>query len=191
MGQKIPELAVEKFSMFFAETLSCATAQVPIGTRKKRLYKLTFFPPAPVNTVAGGQQFIAATHVFTVGPDSEHGGYKVSSREYFYKLSDNPDENEHDKGAFSYHWHPNGYPIQYPHLHVTVTSQLGYHGLEAKINRAHYPTSRVCVEDFVRLLIEGYDIKPIRHRAEWGRILKKNKGAFHRSASWFINHPTF
>jgi hypothetical protein len=191
VGQKTPEEAVEKFTGFFSESLSCVTTHGLIGKRTKRLQKVTFYPPAPVYTNTGAVLFIAVTHVFTTVPDKADGGYKVSSREYFYKLSDNPHESEHDQGTFSYHWHPNGYPIRYPHLHLTITPQLGYHGLELRINRAHYPTSRVCVEDFVRLLIQGYDIKPTCAKSEWSRILQKNKTAFHKHATWSINAPSF
>lgn len=190
MGQKTPELASERFTHFFSETLSCVTTHGLIGIQKKRLNKITFYPPAPVYTNAGAVLFVSVTHVFTIVEDKQEGGYKVSSREYFYKLADNPYESEHDKGVFSYHWHPISYPIRHPHLHITITPILGYHGLELRINRAHYPTSRVCVEDFVRLLIEGYDIKPRCNRSEWSRILRKNKTAFHNHATWSISPPS-
>jgi len=44
----------------------------------------------------------------------------------------------------------------------------------------------VCLEDFILLLIKYYDIKPILHPSTRKRILRKNKQAFEKHASWFV-----
>jgi len=41
-----------------------------------------------------------------------------------------------------------------PHLHLRTTPNLGYPEIERKIARAHFPSSRVCLEDFIKLLID-------------------------------------
>jgi hypothetical protein len=88
-------------------------------------------------------------------------------------------------GIVAYHWHPDDFSVRDPHLHLRITPNLGYPEIERKIGRAHFPTSRVCLEDFVRLLIDYYDIKPSLHHSAWRRILRKNKAAFGKQASWF------
>jgi len=44
----------------------------------------------------------------------------------------------------------------------------------------------VCLEDFVLLLINYYDIKPALAPGKWKPILQKNKSAFGQQASWFV-----
>ena len=59
-----------------------------------------------------------------------------------------------------------------------MTPNLGYPEIERKIARAHFPSSRVCLEDFIKLLIDYYDIKPLLYHSTRRRIFRKNKTAW-------------
>jgi hypothetical protein len=110
--------------------------------------------------------------------------YKIHTREYSYVFAATGAPTT--KGILAYHWHPHDFNLRDPHLHLTITPNLGYPEIERKISRAHYPTSRICLEDFVYLLIAHYDIKPLLHHSTWKRILRKNREAFSRDATWFV-----
>jgi hypothetical protein len=181
---KNPREAVENFAAFICETLSCITSDKPVAHQDSdNLYKLLFKKPARVTARNGDPFYVLATQTFTVIKKKD-GTFKVHTREYSYVFSSTP-EPAH-KGIFSYHWHPEDFALRDPHLHITITQNMGYPEIERRIARAHFPTSRVSLEDFVLLLIKYYDIKPLLHSGKWHRILRKNKSAFGEQASWFI-----
>ena len=176
--------AVDNFIRFLRESLSCVIAQDLIAFKESpKLFKVWLNPPAEVRTLQGRKLYVSVTQIFTVRPDPRtHGQFKVSTREYSYRLSQDQDVKSH--GVLSYHWHPNDFEVRFPHLHVTVTPRTGYPEIERRIRRAHFPTSRVCVEDFILLLINYYDVRPKMAASKWKRILKKNKGAFDKMVTW-------
>ena len=104
-----------------------------------------------------------------------NGQFKAKTREYSYRLMEQGDIAARD--LVSYHWHPNDSALRSPHLHV------------AAVPRVHFPTSRVCLEDFIWMLIQYYDVKPRLKLAKWTGILEKNKAAFEKMATWKIKHP--
>jgi hypothetical protein len=184
---KTPNEARDNFIRFLRETLSCVTKQELTAFRQSsNLYKVWFDPPALVIARNGTRLYISITQIFTVKPDGK-GEYKVSTREYSYIFSQTQEVNYH--GILAYHWHPHDFEVRDPHLHITITPAAGYPEIERKISRAHFPTSRVALEDFVTLLIKYYDIKPQLPDARWKRYLKKNKSAFDKYATWKIQHP--
>ncbi len=80
--------------------------------------------------------FLSFTQVLGAGPDpKEPGEFKVSTREYSYRLLER--SNIASKEILGYHWHPNDSALRDPHLHIRC------------VPRVHFPTSRVCVEDVV------------------------------------------
>lgn len=184
MGGKTPKEAVDNFIYYLRETLSCIVADdLTAFQQSTKLHKVYFDSPATVSTLAGKNLYVSVTQIFTVGEDKQiTGEYKVSTREYSYVLSQEPHFEMH--GVLSYHWHPNEFAVRFPHLHLKITPRTGYPEIERRIRNAHYPTSRVCLEDFVFLLIRYYDIKPRLVASEWPRILKKNKRAFDLMATW-------
>lgn len=169
--------AVSNFIHYLQETLSCVTSAQLIGFQQgKNLRKVWFTPSARVAKVGTGYRFLFITQVFTVTRvPGQPKFFKVNTREYSYRLSDSPNIEYDD--IVAYHWHPHEFEVRYPHLHVRA------------VRRVHFPTSRVCLEDFVRLGIDYYDVKPNLPHEEWTGILKKNKSAFDRGASWKIVPP--
>jgi hypothetical protein len=181
---KSPKEAVENFAGFICETLSCITSDPPQAYQEsENLYKILFKKPARVTAKNGDPFYIQVTQTFTV-KETVDGTFKVHTREYSYVFSSSSVPAH--KGILSYHWHPEDFDLHDPHLHITITPNMGYPEIERRISRAHFPTSRICLEDFLLLLIKYYDIKPVLHSSTWKRILGKNKAAFSQQASWFV-----
>jgi hypothetical protein len=90
---------------------------------------------------------------------------------YVYSLDD-------DAGnvIVAYHWHPDIGP-RYPHLHVRATARRD-------VMKAHFPTARISLEEFVRLLIEDFDVRP--RRSHWKKILVQTQATFERYRTWHI-----
>lgn len=172
MGGRNPSEAVDNFTGFMKESLSVVTgAWVSVFKESPKLYKLFYDPPADLEHDDGESMSLSVVQVFSVGQDSDRGGFKVKTREYSYMLlRRTPDACEE---VVSYHWHPNSQTdVDFPHLHVGC------------IPRVHFPTSRICIEDFISMLIKYYGIVRQLSRSECSAILKKNSSAFNKMASW-------
>jgi hypothetical protein len=167
--------ARDNFVHFLRETLTCITTDYLTAFKQSdKLYKVWFRPPAQVRLNDGGIRIISITQVFNIVRDRERGGHKAKTEEYSYRFSE--DSDLASAGIVSYHWHPHEFEVRTPHLHIT------------SVPRVHFPTSRVCLEDFVRLLIDYYDVRPALPDSEWKEILKRNKAAFDKMATWKIQH---
>jgi hypothetical protein len=81
-----------------------------------------------------------------------------------------------------FHWHPSK-EVKWPHVHVTGNSP------EGALERKHFPTARISLEDFLRFLIRDYDIKALPPYATWKEILTRNKREFVTNASWLYYEP--
>jgi hypothetical protein len=172
---KSPKEAVDNFAAYFKETLSCVSGgHVLVFQESKNLYKITCDPPLKLNKRSGGHLFLIATQTLGTVKDSDNG-FKAKTREYSYRLVS--EENIAAPDIVAYHWHPNDSDLRSPHLHIT------------EIPRVHFPTSRVCLEDFIEMLARYYDVRPRLMHSEWTGILDKNKAAFEKHATWKIKHP--
>jgi hypothetical protein len=167
--------AVDNFAGYFRETLSCVTAGfITVFQESKNLYKITCDPPARMSKRSGGHLFVIATQTLGIARNADET-YKVKTREYSYRLV--VEENIAAADIVAYHWHPHESELRSPHLHI------------ADVPRIHFPTSRVCLEDFVMMLTRYYDIRPRLTYSLWTEILERNKAAFEKSATWKIKHP--
>jgi hypothetical protein len=157
--------AIENFVGSINETLTCVTdSRLSAYQESARIYKLLFRSPIPIASRSGDRFYISVTQACTV--DEREGGiFRAHMREYSYVFADSPHPTHH--GIVSYHWHPNDFALRDPHLHLKLTPNLGTPEIERKIARAHFPTSRVCLEDFIRLLIVDYDIRPALYHSTW------------------------
>lgn len=179
--------AVSEFLRSIRETLHCITsAELNAYQETDKLFKFFFEPAARVVARNGVKFYISIAQTFTV-QEGEDGSFKVHTREYSYVFSTEREPAKH--GRIAYHWHPQDFDLRDPHLHIAITPQLGYPEIDQKISRAHYPTSRVCLEDFILLLIKYYDIKSPLPESQWRRTIKKNKSAFAEQATWFVQQP--
>ena len=141
--------AIENFAGFICETLSCITDIRPLAYQKTdKLYILLFEEPAQVSAQNGDRFYVSVAQTFTVNKQ-ENGNYKVHTREYSYIFSSNADPG--GKSVLSYHWHPEASAVRDPHLHISITPQVGYPEIERRISRAHCGGS-VCSDRFFGLL---------------------------------------
>lgn len=189
MAGKTPREAVDNYISYLEETLSIITEdRLVVFPPSQKQFRAAYFPtPATVRLNNRTNLYISVVQLLATQPLPD-GNHKVRTRFYSYILLEEPEVARH--GVVSYHWHPHDSAVRFPHLHIKITGQLGYPDLEQKINRAHYPTSRVCLEDFVLLLIRYYDVKPRIPKDKWTRLLEKNKKAFDKWATWKIQHPS-
>ena len=177
MAGKTPKEAADSFVGFLQETVSCITADPLTAFRQSdKLYRVLTNPPFALTTRSGARLFLSITQVFAVVADpKEKRQFKVKTREYSYRLSREADVRAAE--VLAYHWHPGAFDVRHPHLHVTC------------VPRVHFPTSRVCLEDVIEMLIRYYGVRPRLTHAEWTGILDKNKRAFEQMATWKIQHP--
>ena len=178
MGAKSEPEAADKFAGFLQETVSCVTDEwLTNFHQSKKLYKIWTHPPISLSTQSGAKPLLSVTQVFTVVPDPlDEGTFKAKTREYSYRLTTSAATGQRE--TVSYHWHPHEFEVRYPHLHV------------GRVPRVHFPTSRVCLEDFILMLIKYYGVKPMMRTQEWKNVLLKNKTAFEKWATWKIQQPT-
>jgi hypothetical protein len=168
------------------ETLSCLTDRRLLAYQKAdNTFALLYKDSIPITSMNGGRFYLQVTQICSA-EEREDGTFKAHTREYSYVFSDSSDHTYH--GILSYHWHPEDFNVRHPHLHIRITPQIGSPEIERKIARAHFPTSRVCLEDFVLLLLNYYDIKSPLKKSEYRKILKRNKRAFSKGATWTVHH---
>jgi hypothetical protein len=174
---KTPREAADNFVSFLDETISCVTADTLTAFQQSdKRYRVLSHPPLSLDTRSGARLFLSITQVFSIGPHpKEPKQFKVTTREYSYRLPKQADVGANE--ILSYHWHPASFDVRHPHLHV------------ACVPRVHFPTSRVCLEDLIEMLIRYYGVRPRLKHAEWMKILNKNKTAFEQMATWKIHHP--
>ncbi|MBI3695198.1 MAG: hypothetical protein HY238_10225 [Acidobacteria bacterium] len=99
---------------------------------------------------------------FRVAKTASRGHWEAFTIAYSYSLHDGQ-----DREILAYQWHPRGVShVTFPHLHVGPGAQLGRQDLA----RAHLPTGLVALDDFLRLAITAFHVRP--RRKDWNRILR-------------------
>jgi hypothetical protein len=168
--------AADNFVHFLKETLSCLTDHyLSAYQQSARLYKVFYDPYASLVTRDGLEYQLSFTQVFRVIPHPDMPGqFKAKTQEYSYRLLLGPEEQSE---VLAYHWHPQDPGVHFPHLHIV------------QAHRIHFPTSRVCLEDFALLLMRDYRVRPRLSHAECKEILERNKRAFEKMATWKIQNP--
>jgi len=170
---KTPKEAADNFVFFIKETLSCISDHfVSAYQQSPKLYKVYYEPYAKVPAKNGDNYLLSVTQIFRAIPHPEQRGqFKATTQEYSYRLLGGPKENTE---ILAYHWHPHDPGVKFPHLHLKDSPRI------------HFPTSRVCLEDFVLLLIRDYQLKTRLKDEEWKEILTRNKKAFEKMATWKV-----
>jgi len=143
---KTPREAADNFVSFLRETLSCISDHfLSAYQQSEKLYKLYYEPYARVTAKSGDAYLVSVTQIFRTIPHPEQKGqFKATTQEYSYRLLAGPGENTE---ILAYHWHPQEPGVNYPHLHLRLYP------------RVHFPSSRVCLEDFVTLLMRDYGVR--------------------------------
>jgi hypothetical protein len=89
--------------------------------------------------------------------------WRVMSTAYYYGLEDGDGQE-----VLAYHWHPEARSaLTIPHLHLGA----GAGHLRRELYRAHLPTGRIALEDFLRLAIRDFGVQPLH--TDWQEVLEK------------------
>ena len=100
--------------------------------------------------------------------------WRVKTVAYHYTLGETEGHE-----ILSYQWHPNvPGSVSFPRLHLQHGARLG----RPEFERAHLPTGRVTLEDFVQLLIGDFSVPPTRE--DWEQALEESSREFETDRSW-------
>lgn len=129
-------------------------------------YAIAFGRPGTI-ALAGSSHRYSATIRQRLGPStaSGHERHTVAVVAYSYVLRDFEGPE-----ILAYHWHPEVGRSTEPHLHISA----GAGQVRRELQRAHLPTGQVSVQQFVRLLIEAFGVRPLR--ADWRTLLASPPG---------------
>jgi hypothetical protein len=127
---------------------------------------LTFQRGDPVRLGGIGRLSLSLALGYRVGEAGvRRGAWQVSIVSYAFRLG-----VEGGSEIIAYHWHPQGRSqVTTPHLHLGAGAQVG----KAELARAHLPTGPVAVQDFLRMLITDFGVRPLRR--DWEDILETTK----------------
>jgi hypothetical protein len=175
--------ADSKFAYFFRESLSVLTTSFLLGSSEEDERILLFKKPIKLERKGNAiPLYLSIVQTYTIIPSLD-GQYKVRTTGYCYSLlaKCGPEIRE----VLEFHWHPKTTKnLRWPHLHIIGTLDCG-----EEIHRAHFPTARLSLEDFIKVLIRDFDVKSRLPYYEWREILTRNKKAFVENASWLHWDP--
>jgi hypothetical protein len=199
LAGKTPEEAVDAFVDRVRASLSCITAATAFASpgaadqpRSLALYAHGQDEPGKIllSTYGGrGDLYLKVAHSFPIRhlpDDAIRGPYKVSSSFYQYIILDYGG-NE----VLTYDWHPTGKGANLaPHLHASAAGSIylverdgsARLGRRTHFGSFHLPTGRVLLEDINHLLIDEFQVDPLR--ADWRAILDDNREAVKRGRTW-------
>lgn len=179
MAGRTPPEAVQKFLDSLQRALSCVTVAV-LNSRggyypSEFPHPLTLGGGLPVELGRGSGLAVEVRQQYRVIESTRgHEPWKVTTVAYYYSLRESGGPE-----ILSYQWHPSQRSaVTFPHLHLGAGARVGRKELE----RAHIPTSRVALEDFIRLLIEHFSVAPLRE--DWEEGLQKSRAEFEQDRSW-------
>jgi hypothetical protein len=102
--------------------------------------------------------------------------YRISTQEYIYEVT-----GPKRQPLISAHWHPLARNSTFvdPHWHiggVSVAQDRVY------LDRAHIPSPRVSIEEFIRLMIEELGVAP--RNDDWDKRLRQTHKVFAKYKTW-------
>jgi hypothetical protein len=142
---------------------------------------LLYDPPVKITRKHGAlPMYLSITQTYRVVPSPDRGT-RANTTGYSYGLYAKPNNEE---PIVEFHWHPESTPkLKWPHMHVIANSKHG------ELDRVHFPTARICIEDFIRLLVRDFGVETRFPYEQCKRILTKNKAAFVEKSSWIFWEP--
>lgn len=175
MAGRTPRQAVENYLDPIRKSIGCITPAYVTHSKGGRdlvghQHSLVVNGGDPI--MLGGPAGVSAelSQLYEIIPaENTRSPYKVRTLGYMYTIRDHV-----DREILGYHWHPAEGNILWPHLHLK-------HGIGARrreVEKAHLPTGRVAIEDFIRLLILSFEVPP--HRPDWEEILAGPQERFER-----------
>jgi hypothetical protein len=177
---KNPNQADSEFAYYFRESLSVVTNSYLTAGREADERVLLYEPPVKLERKRGDPLYMAVTQTYRISEVA--GQYKASTTSYSYELLVKKDGNLETIAEF--HWHPDTTRnLKWPHVHIKGNSA------EGELDRKHFPTARLAIEDFLRFLIRDFEVRPRLAHTEWKEILTRNKREFVDGASWLYWKP--
>ena len=180
MAGKLEYEAVQRFRESLQRTLSCIVRGAYVDVKggyypSPNPHPLTLMDGLPVELGSGTEFSIRVSQQYRlIEAPSATRPWRVTTVAYHYTLQE-------AEGAeiLSYQWHP-GVPnsVSFPHLHIRRAAGPGGEELQ----RAHLPTGRVALENFVRLLIVDFGVPP--EKDNWEDELAKSLAEFEEDRSW-------
>lgn len=160
--------------------------QQALSCVSKAVLRPASYEPSPQPIVLSSEQmperlpntdlYFVVAQWFSIIEDQQNGPWRVTTKGYKYTI-----ETDDAEEILGYHWHPDSLsPFKETHLHLGSGARIGRPELET--TKAHLPTGRVSMEDFLKLLIEVFDARP--QRTTWQAILQKTGSTFWKYASW-------
>lgn len=172
--------ADSNFAHFFRESLSVVTNRVLTAGRDGNDRLLLYEPPVKLERKSGKALFMAITQVYKIVPAGRE--FKAKTTSYTYELLAQGDNDIETVAEF--HWHPQQTTnLRWPHLHIKANC------VDGGLGRVHFPTGRMAIEDFLKLMIRDFGVKPRLPYEQWKEILTRNKREFSASASWLYWKP--
>lgn len=166
--------------------ISCVTDAVLIASvqpnelEMEEIYSLVLQSGDAVPLSGDSRISISVSQQFSLIKDDrqDYGPYRVSTSAYSYVMEeiDGPE-------ILAYHWHPRGVGKGFPHLHLKSGAKVQRPELtRSRGESSHIPTGRVAIEEFVRLLIECFNVPP--RKSNWEDELKETKQKFDEFKNW-------
>jgi hypothetical protein len=164
-----PHQAVDSFIRPIQLAISCVSNDVVVHGGDYTLRKPCGLQVGKQGTIKlrGGLYLKVQLNYEIINDSNVQGGYKVNTTAYSYAILD-----RHEKDLVRYDWHPNIDNIPYPHIHVE----------DSKLKKHHLPTSRIALEQVLRLLITQCGVKA--KKKDWSAVLTRGLRAFEDHCSW-------
>lgn len=158
-------------------TVSCVTGSVlrpsKGGYEESTDPHLLTFSDDPVTLRGEGGLSLSVRHYYRV--ELARSRWKVSTSAYYYELQTRAGDE-----VISFHWHPEQRSsVTFPHLHIGSGAGVKIH---RGFYKAHLPTPRTPLEDFLWLLLEDFDVQP--ERADWRKTLQQGRARFEAESAW-------
>ena len=179
MADSTPAAAVAEFLGSLRQAIACVTrARVEVsadGYRPNpqgRAHLLDVNRAEPV--AVGGRHRLSlrvAMRYRIIRADGASGPWKIKTAGYAYAIDD---RDGHE--VLAYHWQE-GTPPPCPHLHLGAGA-----GVNALVQTRHLPTGRVALEAVVRLLVEEFEVPPLRR--DWRTVLRRGEERFKAWRTW-------
>ncbi len=181
MPAKSPNEADSNFAYYFRESLSVVTNSYLKAGAEGNNRVLLYEPPVKLQRKSGEPLYIAITQTYKLEENSD--GFKARTTSYSYEIMVKKAGGNLETVA-EFHWHPaTTKKLRWPHVHVK-----GY-SAEGELDRKHFPTARLSIEDFLKFLIRDFGVVPRLAYEEWREILMRNKREFIAHASWLHYGP--
>lgn len=174
MARRTPAAAINEYTHEIQKSISCfsrALLQATVRDESQTGLRgtLVFGDGAPVRLKSSMRLSVKIVQSFrTIASEGNRGAFRVRTLSYFYSVDD-----AQGREIFAYHYHPGGPShVRVPHMHLGPGALCGC----AALHRAHLPTGRICVEDFLSVLQECFSVEPIRN--DWEEILRGARERF-------------